>query len=336
MIFGESGGGHKVSALLAMPAAVGLFHRVVVQSGAGLRVQEPGDATALATQLLETAGVRTSDIEQLQTMPVDELMKAVFTMPRGTGGPGFMRFGPVLDPAAIPQHPGDALAAGVSAGIPLVIGTTRHENAMFLAYEPERELDDVALRARLERMFGDRFDEVFETFGRGHPDATATELYLLITSTSPRLSAIQLAERKLAGGTAPVWMYLLAWESPALDGFVRASHGMCVPLTMDTCESMPATQYPAARELAAQMSRSWATFVRGRRPESRRTPGMAGVLLRRTVDHDLRRPLRGRRRPVPRGTPRRRGRLIADPRGRQQRGRARTNRPDVPPSVAHR
>ena len=147
MIFGESGGGHKVSALLAMPAAAGLFHRAVVQSGAGLRVQEPDDATALAAQLLETAGVRGDDIERLQTMPVDELMKAVFTMPRGTGGPGFMRFGPVLDPATIPQHPGDVLATGASAGIPLLIGTTRHENAMFLAFEPERELDDAALRA---------------------------------------------------------------------------------------------------------------------------------------------------------------------------------------------
>ena len=61
-------------------------------------------------------------------------------------------------------------------------------------------------------------------------------------------------------------MYLLAWESPALDGFVRASHGMCVPLTMDTCESMPATRYPAARALAAQMSRSWATFARAGDP----------------------------------------------------------------------
>ena len=80
-------------------------------------------------------------------MPVDELMQAVFTMPRGTGGPGFMRFGPVLDPATIPQHPGDALAAGASAGIPLLIGTTRHENAMFLAYEPDA-------RARRRRAAG--------------------------------------------------------------------------------------------------------------------------------------------------------------------------------------
>jgi para-nitrobenzyl esterase len=262
MIFGESGGGAKVSVLLAMPAAAGLFHRAVIQSGAHLTVQEPRVATALAVQLLESAGVRADDVERLQSMPIDELMKAVFAMQRGPVFPGFMSFGPVLDPTSIPQHPGDAVAAGVSAAVPLLIGTTRHENAMFLAYEPERELDEAALRARLAPLFGDRLASVLETFRRGHPAATPTELYLLITSTSPRISSIQLAERKVAGGTAPVWMYLLAWESPALDGFVRASHGMCVPLTMDTCESMPATQYPAARVLAAQMSSAWATFGR--------------------------------------------------------------------------
>ena len=179
-------------------------------------------------------------------MPVDELMKAVFTMPRGTGGPGFMRFGPVLDPATIPQHPGDALAAR----------RVRRDPAPHRHHPPrERDVPRVTSPSAssttprcahdLAPVFGDRLDEVLDTFRRGHPDASATELYLLITSTSPRLSSIELAERKLAGGTAPVWMYLLAWESPALDGFVRASHGMCVPLTMDTCESMPATQYPA-------------------------------------------------------------------------------------------
>jgi para-nitrobenzyl esterase len=249
-----------------------LFHRAIVQSGAGLRVQERGDATTLAEQLFESAGVREDDVEQLQALPVDALMKAVFTMPRGALGPGFMRFAPVLDAVAIPQHPGDAVAGGASSGIPLIVGTTRHENAMFLAYEPERELDDAALRARLTPMFGERLDDVLDTFRRGTPDATATELYLLITATTPRLSSIRLAEQKIAGGTAPVWMYLLAWESPALDGFVRASHGMCVPLTMDTCESMPATRYPAARALAVQMSRAWATFGRAGDPNHEGLP----------------------------------------------------------------
>jgi para-nitrobenzyl esterase len=262
MIFGESGGGAKVSVLLAMPDAAGLFHRAAIQSGASLKVQEPEEATVLAERLLETAGVRADDVERLQSMPIDELMTAVFAMPYGAFGPGCMSFSPVRTSVSVPQHPGEALARGASEKVPLLIGTTRHENAMFLAYEPERELDEATLQARLKPLFGHRLADVLETFKRGHPAATPTELYLLITSTSPRIASIQLAECKLTGGTTPVWMYLLAWESPALDGFVRASHGMCVPLTMDTCESMPATRYPGARVLATQMSAGWAAFGR--------------------------------------------------------------------------
>ena len=51
--------------------------------------------------------------------------------------------------------------------------------------------------------------------------------------------SVTLAEQKIAGAGAPVWLYLLAWESPALDGFVKASHGMCVPLTMDNAGTVP-------------------------------------------------------------------------------------------------
>ena len=41
-IFGESGGGYKVSTLLAMPAARGLFHRAIIQSGPGLEASQQG------------------------------------------------------------------------------------------------------------------------------------------------------------------------------------------------------------------------------------------------------------------------------------------------------
>src|SRR5947207_217024 len=47
-IFGESGGGGKVSVLLAMPAARGLFHRAIIQSGAAIRMSTRERANALA------------------------------------------------------------------------------------------------------------------------------------------------------------------------------------------------------------------------------------------------------------------------------------------------
>jgi para-nitrobenzyl esterase len=78
-----------------------------------------------------------------------------------------------------------------------------------------------------------------------------------------RTSSITLAEQKVTAGVAPVFMYLLTWESPAKDGFLGASHGLCVPLSMDNRESCPAVgDYPSSRQVADDMSEAWLAFAR--------------------------------------------------------------------------
>src|SRR6185312_9981124 len=104
-IFGESGGGSKVSTLLAMPSAEGLFHRAIVQSGPGLRGVEAKDATAFAERLLAHLNIRPDELERLQLLPHAQLTEALATMPP-SGGQGAMgvamrgnamRLAPVMD-----------------------------------------------------------------------------------------------------------------------------------------------------------------------------------------------------------------------------------------------
>ena len=68
-IFGESGGGAKVSVLMAMPAAHGLFHKAIVQSGPAVTVMDRGDATATATMVLKELGLDAKQIDKLQRCP---------------------------------------------------------------------------------------------------------------------------------------------------------------------------------------------------------------------------------------------------------------------------
>jgi carboxylesterase type B len=129
MIFGESGGGAKVSMLLAMPSARGLFHRTAIQSGPGLRANTRDTANALTKAMLAELNIGPDRIDDLQSVPTGTLlsaMKSVQSTPGVRAG-----FGPVLDPKILPAHPFDPVAPAISSDIPLIIGCNRTEQTFF-------------------------------------------------------------------------------------------------------------------------------------------------------------------------------------------------------------
>src|SRR5215216_1018166 len=106
-IFGQSGGGQKVSTLMAMPAAKGLFHRAIVQSGAGLTGTPKAQAVRTTEQLLQRLKLTSSQLDQLQTLPIKQLLDAM--RPAGAaatpGAPGAgLNFGPVVDGKSLPAN----------------------------------------------------------------------------------------------------------------------------------------------------------------------------------------------------------------------------------------
>ncbi|HXW85373.1 MAG TPA: carboxylesterase family protein, partial [Candidatus Binataceae bacterium] len=84
-IFGESGGGAKVSTLLAMPSAKGLFHRAVVESGPGFRMIEETSATEVAEMLLTELGLDRARVAQVQSVPVSRILAAQAAVERKLG-----------------------------------------------------------------------------------------------------------------------------------------------------------------------------------------------------------------------------------------------------------
>ena len=275
-IFGESGGGSKVSTLLAMPSAEGLFHRAVVQSGPGLRGVEAKDATAFAERLLAHLNIGPNELERLQLLPHARLTEALAAMP-ASGGPGAMglimrgnamRLAPVMDGDYLPQHPFDPVAAPWAANVPLMIGTNKDEAALFMAGDPRRRrLEEHELIERLRPMLGDRMDEILAVYRRTRPDATPWELLVGISSERTRLGSIQLAERKAAGGPADVFMYLFTWESDYLGGLFQSCHALEIPFVFNQPDVAPITGSKANRpELAASMSDAWVAFARTGNP----------------------------------------------------------------------
>ena len=250
-IFGESGGGAKVSVLLAMPAARGLFHRAAVQSGPGLRATKPARATDVARKLLAELGAA-GDPSVLWSLPATQFLEAGAAV-------GRMGFSPVLDGVVIPAHPGDALADGTAADVPLLIGCNRDESAGMLP----KQLDEDGLRSRLAVYGEDRVDEILAVYRRLFPEASEVDLLsFVLTDSRMRYGSIRLAELKAKGTATPVYQYFFTYE---LGG--RAGHGYEIAFVFDNLEHSS----PARDLLAAQMSEAWLAFARDGDPGH---PGM--------------------------------------------------------------
>jgi para-nitrobenzyl esterase len=252
-IFGESGGGSKVSTLLAMPSAEGLFHKAIIQSGPGLTGADPEAATASAESLLEELGLETDELDQLQQVPVQEMLDAISAI---SGS-----FSPVVDGYYLPTNPFDPVAAPTAANIPLIIGTNHDEMTfmMMMAGTPaDPDMTEEELRERLSERY-DNADDLIAAYQNADPDLTPWQLYIWIVSEGFRRSSVILAERKVEGGTAPVYMYLFTKQSERNPDF-GSPHFMEVAYVFDNTTDSPND------ELATIMSEAWIAFARSGDP----------------------------------------------------------------------
>ena len=281
-IFGQSGGGGKVSVLLAMPAARGLFHRAIVMSGAGIRMVEPERATRLAEAVLKELGLGRDRVAELQTLPMERLQAAVVPAQRTlppSPHPLLDRynFGPVVDGRDLPAHPFDPKAPDLSDDIPVMVGGTKDENSIFMTTDDavwNRTLSEAELRTRVARIAGDRTDQVLEIYARLYPEANPAERLIAITTDSGfTIRSILLAERKQAKERAPVYMYEFAWDTPILGGKLKSPHALDVPFVFETIDAVGATDKgPQAHALADRMSAAWVAFARNGKPEHSALP----------------------------------------------------------------
>ena len=265
-IFGESGGGMKVCTMLTMPAAKGLFHRAVVESGPGLRGVEPKIATETAERILAELNIKANEIDKLQQLPIQQVLDAMTAA--SSGGRGILRLSPVVDGKYLPNHPFDPVAAPTAANVPLIIGCNRDEALLNLSGDPRRRrLTEPELLQRLTPTLGSHMDKIISVYKKTRPEATPWDLLVGIQSEGARRSSILLAERKVAGGKAPVYMYLFTWQSDYKGYLLKASHAMELSFVFDTIDSMPLTgSRPDKYKLAEQMSEAWIAFARNGDP----------------------------------------------------------------------
>jgi len=280
-IFGESGGGGKVSALLAMPAAKGLFHRAVIQSGAAVRFTTRERANALVEAVLKQLGLTKADCGKLREVPLDKLLGAIIPASRAAGSRVFplldrYDFGPVVDGATVTQHPAEPSTSPLGDDIPLMIGGTNREASLFLDDDAvwHRTLSETELRTRVAAVAGPDADAAVALYRELLPGASLGDrLIAALTGSNFTVRTLLYAERRAARRGAAVYHYSLDWASPFAGGRMGAHHAMDLPFVFDTTEVPLSTQgADGAPELAAAMSATWAAFARTGSPNNAAIP----------------------------------------------------------------
>ncbi|MDP3493677.1 MAG: carboxylesterase family protein [Hyphomonadaceae bacterium] len=272
MVFGESGGGWKISTLLAMKAAEGLFQRAGLQSGSRLRVDTRDAAAAKTPKVLTSLGILPTEVHRLQDMDMAEIQRLT---PRIVTRPD--EWQPVVDGALIDRQPFSPDAPETARWIPMIIGTTRTENAYNLAGDGAMKgLTDLGLRQMFIQLAGERVDEALSIYRKLYPDRGNAEIaYMAHTDRSWYLDAQLLADRKARQEGAPTYFYSFERDTPVQGGRFFTPHTAELPFVFDTLESIPQAVGPvtdAAQALADTMSAAWANFAKEGTPTAPSLP----------------------------------------------------------------
>ena len=273
-IFGESGGGAKVSVLMALPSAKGLFHKAVIQSGPAVQMANREDGTKTARQFLEAVGLTPERAGELRVLPAEKILEAQNAVQAAVARTSFadrrrVGFNPVIDGAFFPGGPFAPEAPAVSADVPLMIGSNKDEMTLFLGHQPwviGATFDN--LPQAMEPYLGARTAEIIAAYRKAQPNLAADALGLIIVGDlGVRMLSLTIAERKMKQKAAPVFVYLFAWETPVLGGRLRSCHTLEIPFVFNNLQTAELTGKETARlPLGGRMARAWIAFAREGNP----------------------------------------------------------------------
>jgi len=227
-IIGQSGGGAKITCLMNMPAAKGLFHKAVALSGTSLTGVNKEYAEKLGVKVMEEAGLKPGEIEKLQQIPwreyIDITTRAVEKFAEEAKKMNISRggFSPVADGVTMNDQPFFSDPNHFSADIPLIINTTFHESS---PSRTDASLEEITLAGVIEKIkprFGADAGKIVEAYSQNFPKAKPIEVWAMIMSN--RKNAIAAADAKVSQRKAPVYVSWFGWQPPLFDGRMRAFH----------------------------------------------------------------------------------------------------------------
>ena len=261
LIFGQSGGGAKCSALMCMPSAKGLFHRAALQSGSTIKLTHHDMARKDSGALLAKLGVGAGELAKLQAMPFEQIVAAQANTR------------PVVDGTIIPRDPFDPDAPAISAGVPMIIGTCLEDQGLGMT---DWDIDEAGLRSWVESQVPGQTDKVLSEYRKLYPARRPFLIKAMIaTDKAWRRNAVLQGERKIAQGVAPAYMYRWDWPSPAAGGKFGAIHGADLSMSFYNADTGVGTNSPQARRMAERLGSAYLAFAKTGNPNNPKIPRWA-------------------------------------------------------------
>jgi para-nitrobenzyl esterase len=276
-IFGESAGGMSVGTLLAMPAARGLFHKAIPQSGASHTGALIERANRTAERVLSRLRVQPGDAGAIRALTPAQLLTGTLLADGRTPDPELgMAYQPVVDGTHVPRAAIEMVADGSASGVAVMVGSTLEEWKLFSLMDPSlHKLDRAGLGARISRRLtaaaADALVDSYEKAraARGEPGAPGDLFTAIETDRVFRIPGVRLAQVQRRHDSR-VYSYLFTWPSPAMGGVLGSCHALELGFVFGT-NHMPgmsafAGTGAAAEKLATQMQDAWLAFARSGDP----------------------------------------------------------------------
>ena len=278
-IYGQSGGASKVAVLMTMPAAKGLFHKAIMQSGSSHLRLATLETTARALHaLLAQLDMPGADPAALQKIPTQTLLDAYKASVAVTYGNDSFR--PVIDGRALLNDPFDLKSPDLATDIPLMIGSCETEKSFY-----DVVVDPATLPMTRDQLFAGvkRFVGIdaaatailIDDYESRRPAISMRDLFNVLTSDHMyRRNAITAAERKSAQGGAPAYLYEFTWKTPVLGGMLKSPHTLCIPFVFGTVNIAEAFvgAGPEPGALSAKVMGAWLAFARTGNPNYEGAP----------------------------------------------------------------
>jgi para-nitrobenzyl esterase len=285
MIYGQSGGGSKVTTLLGMPSAEGLIHRASAQSGGGGNPPSAEESKEYAKQVIAELGVKEiaalQKIEWAKLNEISNVVAARMNPPMGVGGPtpapGTAKPrvgpGPTVDGRLITMRSFYDAAPEISRNVPLLFGSVSEEGNIMSSRPTESQWF-----ATLAKAYGDaKAKSLVEGLKKAHPEKSIRTLSYMcsgsgLNSLNMRNNVARMATMKYNQKGAPAYAWYFTWQSPMLEdagAWHTAELAFCFDNTR-RCEQGTGNG-PEAQALARKMATAWANFARTGHPSQ---PGL--------------------------------------------------------------